>query len=68
MAQLHPRMPVILEPQDWPLWLGETGHGAARLMRSAPEDCLEMWRVAPAVNSNRARGADLIAPVTDAVD
>jgi putative SOS response-associated peptidase YedK len=23
MAKLHDRMPVILEPQDWPTWLGE---------------------------------------------
>jgi hypothetical protein len=23
MTQLHERMPVILEPSDWPLWLGE---------------------------------------------
>jgi putative SOS response-associated peptidase YedK len=24
MAELHDRMPVILEPADWPAWLGET--------------------------------------------
>ncbi|MDZ4134512.1 MAG: SOS response-associated peptidase, partial [Paracoccaceae bacterium] len=47
---------------------GEAGHGAARLMRPAPEDCLEMWRVDPAVNSNRARGADLIAPIQGTAD
>lgn len=23
MSALHERMPVILEPQDWPRWLGE---------------------------------------------
>ena len=23
MAELHDRMPVILERQDWPIWLGE---------------------------------------------
>ena len=23
MAELHERMPVILEPSDWPVWLGE---------------------------------------------
>ena len=23
MAELHDRMPVILEEQDWPVWLGE---------------------------------------------
>ena len=40
MARLHHRMPVIVEPDDWPLWLGEAGHGAATLMRAAAEDAL----------------------------
>lgn len=62
MARLHHRMPVVLEPADWPLWLGEAGHGAARLMRPAPETVLETWPVHPRVNSNRAVGPDLILP------
>ncbi|MHA7851289.1 SOS response-associated peptidase [Roseovarius sp.] len=65
MQALHARMPVILDPGDWPLWLGEAGHGAATLMRPAPEDALTFWRVDRAVNSNRASGADLIAPIED---
>lgn len=63
MQALHARMPVILDPGDWPLWLGEAGHGAATLMRPAPEDALTFWRVDRAVNSNRASGASLIAPI-----
>lgn len=63
MAQIHKRMPVILEPGDWPLWLGEAGKGAAPLMKAAPEDALTFHRVDPAVNSNRAAGAELIEPV-----
>lgn len=62
VAQLHDRMPVILPPQDWPLWLGEAGHGAAVLMRPAPAGELEAWRVDTAVNSNRAEGAQLRTP------
>ena len=27
MGRVHHRMPVILEPDDWALWLGEAGHG-----------------------------------------
>ena len=65
MQALHARMPVILDPGDWPLWLGEAGHGAATLMRPAPEDALTFWRVDRAVNSNRASGAGLIAPIED---
>jgi putative SOS response-associated peptidase YedK len=64
MSRIHHRMPVIVAPQDWPLWLGEAGHGAARLMRAAPEDGLVACRVDRAVNSNRASGAQLIQPVS----
>ena len=65
MARLHERMPVILDPQDWALWLGEAGHGAARLMRAAPDDLLRFHRVDARVNSNRAEGADLIVPLAE---
>lgn len=64
MSQIHHRMPVVLAPEDWALWLGEAGHGAAKLMRPAPEGALAFHRVAPVVNSNRATGAALIAPLT----
>ncbi len=63
MAQIHHRMPVVLAPQDWPLWLGEAGHGAATLMKAAPEDALAWHRVDRAVNSNRASGPKLIEPI-----
>lgn len=60
MSAIHHRMPVILRPKDWPLWLGESGKGAALLMQAAPEDYLKFHRVDRAVNSNRARGSELI--------
>lgn len=63
MAQIHTRMPVVLAPEDWALWLGEEGKGAATLMRAAPEDALVWHRVDSAVNSNRASGPELIEPV-----
>ena len=63
MARIHDRLPVIVEPADWPLWLGEAGHGAALLMRPCGEDVLTCRRVGTAVNSNRARGEGLVAPV-----
>lgn len=62
-AALHDRVPLILNPQDWPLWLGEAGHGAAALMRPPGAGLLEAWRVDPAVNSNRAEGESLRAPL-----
>ena len=35
MAQLHERMPVILEPDAWPAWLGEADTDPLALMRPA---------------------------------
>ncbi len=63
MVALHDRMPVVLEPVDWPLWLGEKGHGAARLMAGASDETFTFHRVDTAVNSNRAEGPGLIEPI-----
>lgn len=65
ISAIHHRMPLVLEPPDWPLWLGEAGHGAARLMRPAGEDVLAFYRVGTAVNSNRASGPELIEPLAE---
>lgn len=62
LSKIHHRMPLILEPEDWPLWLGEAGKGAAKLMQPGAEDVLEFHRVGREVNSNRAAGPDLIEP------
>lgn len=63
IATLHHRCPVVLEEADWAKWLGEAGHGAAALMTAPPEGTLVWHRVDPRVNSNRAQGPDLIAPL-----
>jgi len=63
VSAVHHRMPLILEPSDWPLWLGEEGQGASRLMQPGATGVLEWFRVDPAVNSNRASGPELIEPL-----
>lgn len=40
LAPVHDRMPVVIAPQDFALWLGEAGHGAALLMTPAPDEAL----------------------------
>ena len=62
LSAIHHRMPLIVDPDDWPLWLGEAGKGAAVLMRPAAEGVLAFHRVDQVVNSNRASGAQLIEP------
>lgn len=63
LAHIHHRMPVTVAQPDWALWLGEAGHGAARLMRPGPEALFEAHRVDRAINSNRAEGPELIDPL-----
>lgn len=65
LAAIHDRAPLVLEPSDWALWLGEAGPGAARLMRPAAEGVLALHRVGLEVNSNRAEGPGLVMPLIE---
>jgi putative SOS response-associated peptidase YedK len=65
LAWLHDRMPVIVEPQDWPLWLGETPGDAAALLRPAATGLVRHWPVGRAVNTVRNNGPDLLCEMTD---
>jgi putative SOS response-associated peptidase YedK len=59
LAELHERMPVVLEPEDWAVWLGELeGAPADLLRRSAAE--FRVWPVSPAVNNVRNDSCDLL--------
>ena len=63
MAPIHDRMPVILEPADWPVWLGEADGDPAAPLRPAAADVLRVWPVGRAVNSARNNGPELLEPV-----
>ena len=65
LEPIHDREPLILNPDQWSLWLGEAGHGAARLMQPTPAGSLVAHRVGRAVNSNRADGPQLIEENAD---
>lgn len=54
IAPLHNRMPVILAPDDWPKWLGETPAAEDQLralLRPARPDVLQLWPVGKQVGS-----------------
>jgi putative SOS response-associated peptidase YedK len=53
-------MPVILEPEDWPAWLGEVVGDPAALLKPARDDVLRVWPVSKQVNSPRNNGAELL--------
>ena len=65
MRQLHERMPVILEPGDWPGWLGEQPGDPTALMRPAEDHVLQLWPVSRAVNSVRNNGPELLDQIDD---
>ena len=66
VADIHDRMPVILEPEDWDTWLDERtpAHDLRPLLGPAPDDALRMRAVSPAVNDVRSEGPQLLAPWT----
>jgi putative SOS response-associated peptidase YedK len=61
LQALHERMPVILEPADWPAWLGEVAGDAPALLRPSVAE-LRVWRVGQAVNSVRNDNPALLEP------
>ena len=66
MAGIHDRMPVILEPEAFDLWLDNFDtdpQDAAALMKPAAEDVLEAFEIAPLVNKVANDGPELQRPV-----
>ena len=57
LAPIHDRMPVIIAPDDFALWLGEAGSGASRLMVAAPDDLLGVEAADPETRATLARRA-----------
>ena len=52
VAQIHPRMPVILPEEHHAAWLGETDDGNLKeLLVPYPADQTRMWEISPRVNS-----------------
>jgi len=40
VGPIHDRMPLVLEAEDWPLWLGEEPGEPATLLRPGVDDVL----------------------------
>jgi putative SOS response-associated peptidase YedK len=62
---IHDRMPVILPPEAWPLWLGEAEaapHQLLALLRACPEEWLRVYPVGPAVGNVRNDEPGLLEP------
>lgn len=62
MAELHDRMPVILDPAHYTRWLDPGVPEAEELLRPCPEDWLEAVPVSTRVNSPRNDDESIIQP------
>lgn len=63
VARLHERMPVLLKPADWELWLDRSVTDPARLrhlLRPYPAEEMEGWTVSSLVNTPKNDTAELV--------
>ena len=69
MAPIHHRMPVILAPEDIEAWLDpklQKAEQVAHLLRPAPDDVLQVYKVGTHVNHSGNEGPRCIEPLDDA--
>jgi putative SOS response-associated peptidase YedK len=68
-AELHNRMPVVLEPAAWPTWLGEEPADAPHLkalLAPYPSEEMVAWPVSPRVGNVKNNDPSLIEPIAGA--
>lgn len=66
IAHIHNRMPVIIEPRDYALWLSREVRDLDQLrplLRPYPSERLEYWPVSNRINSVANDDADLCIPI-----
>jgi putative SOS response-associated peptidase YedK len=65
-AELHNRMPVVLKPETWPVWLGEEPADASRLkalLAPFPSEQMTCWPVSARVGNVKNNDPGLIEPI-----
>ena len=62
MAELHDRMPVILDPADYDHWLDPSLPGSEELLRPCPAEWLEAVPVSTRVNSPANDDESILQP------
>jgi putative SOS response-associated peptidase YedK len=63
VGRLHDRMPVILEPSEWPIWADPEIRDPgllSDLLRPAAEELLTLTEVSPLVNNANNEGPELL--------
>ena len=62
----HNRMPVVLKPETWPVWLGEEPADAPSLkalLAPFPSDEMTCWPVSARVGNVKNNDSSLIEPI-----
>jgi putative SOS response-associated peptidase YedK len=65
-AQLHNRMPVVLKPELWPIWLGEKPADPAQLralLVPYPSEGITAWPVSTRVGNVKNNDRSLVEPI-----
>jgi putative SOS response-associated peptidase YedK len=68
-APIHDRMPVILPPASWPVWLGETEAATTALLallRPYPDELMRAYPIGPRVGNVRNDDPALLEPLAPA--
>jgi putative SOS response-associated peptidase YedK len=68
-AELHNRMPVVLKPQAWPVWLGEQPADVPQLkamLAPYPSEEMICWPVSARVGNVKNNDPSLIEPIATA--
>jgi len=64
MAEIHDRMPVILEEKDYAVWLGEADGDPAALLKPCPAEWLKVWKVSARVGSVKNNDLNLLDEIS----
>ncbi len=68
LMPIHDRMPVILKPEDYDLWLDPLAKNPEELkalLKPFQATDMKGYRVSDKVNKANKEGADLVSPVDD---
>jgi putative SOS response-associated peptidase YedK len=64
MAEIHDRMPVVLEEKDYAVWLGEAEGDPATLLKPCPAEWLKVWKVSARVGSVKNNDLNLLEEIS----
>src|SRR5215204_5983423 len=62
MAEMHDRMPVNLEPEDFDCWTTRSTSEVGQLLVPCPSEGVKAYPISWRVNNPRNEGAGLLAP------